>query len=478
MKELREIEETDLVLEESKNKNILRNLRFNYVRAEKLNANNRVYPESVISKDAERFNDALKKSGISGQLNHPKINSTELDKISHVLTGISYNPKTRLGVAEAVILNTTKGRDLLTLINSNVKLGASMRGFGTVAANRRVNDDFKLMSIDLVENPSFGSDTLISKSNLIESGNLAFEEFDEENELTLDKLGLSEKELDETIKEINEMTDQEFDALGENDLSKEEALEELEKLRGKGLSGKKSLEQLQKEHNLLKEKLKNLENKKSDKQETLTEQIEQARLEFQSLMKPRNKILEEKLMEKNKEKELRQAYIEARTWGFLKEGETFEQFCEKMLEAERNLQPEFERMNEAREQETKKITEELERSGRTIEENIAYEEAVFGGFAGNFTEWKEAMKRGKKNLEERRKMEEAEPITVAELIEQTHEKAKKELEEELTEKGQLKFYHHDLKNSIFEGSFVEWIQWKKMKEKETLKREQERYPTI
>lgn len=537
MKELLEQFETDLTLEESQNKNILKNLRFNYVRAEKLNGNNRIYPEDIISKDAKRFNDELKKSGISGQLNHPKIVGTELDKISHVITSISYDPKTKLGIAEAAILNTTKGKDLLTLINSNIKLGASMRGYGTMGANNRVNGDFKLRSIDLVENPSFGADTMISKSNLIESGNVAFEEIeddeiDEEKEkLVISDLGLTPKELEEAIKEISEMTEREFDMLGGEDgiaISKKETLEELKKLRegskffslrdslsveirerfGKDvwivdysndevvfkkenetkyqkisykikdekveLSGDpkevekkiqyERLEQLQREHNLLKEKLKNLENKKG-KQENLNEQIEEARKELQSLVRPRSKLNEGKLMEKNKEIELRRAFAEARAWDFIPKDQTFEEFAEKMEESAKELGFDFETTERKKLAEKKEIDEEIQRGiesglSGTILENIQYEQALYGGFKGNFAEWKEAMKRGKKNLEEAQELAKLEPLTPQEMIEISFQKSREVVESlnrENLRRGQLKQYHSDVEKGVFEGSFVEWL---------------------
>lgn len=164
MNELLEILPIFPILEESANKNILKKMKFNYVKADEMCANDRIYDEKIIARDAVRFNEELKKSNIAGQLNHPQIGgASELDKISHVITGVSYDPETKLGIAEAAILNTTKGKDLLTLINSNVKLGASMRGAGTVGYNHHVNDDFQLLSIDLVSNPSFGKNVMISK---------------------------------------------------------------------------------------------------------------------------------------------------------------------------------------------------------------------------------------------------------------------------------------------------------------------------
>lgn len=169
--ELREIIESKLKLVEAKTGNILAGVEFPFVRADWLNHNRRLYPEGVVEKEIKRKNEEIKKAGVAGQLNHPNINSTELDKISHVITSVEYDKEAKLGKAKALILNTTKGKDLMTLIDSKISFGASMRGFGTVNKMGVVNDDWKLATIDLVEKPSFGADTMITKANLIESGN-------------------------------------------------------------------------------------------------------------------------------------------------------------------------------------------------------------------------------------------------------------------------------------------------------------------
>ena len=105
-----------------------------------------------------------------GQLDHPNSLSTKLDKATHVLDSVSYDPKTKIASAKSYILDTSGGNNFLVLLKSGLKLGASMRGSGTVT-NGRVERDYSLGTIDFVESPSFGNDTQIDVSNLIESAN-------------------------------------------------------------------------------------------------------------------------------------------------------------------------------------------------------------------------------------------------------------------------------------------------------------------
>lgn len=532
---LREVEKTDLVLEESKNKNILKSLKFNFVRADKENSNKRIYGNDLVMKEIRNFDNRLNKSGIAGQLNHPRLTGSELDKISHVITNASYNPKTKLASAEAQILNTTKGKDLLTLINSGVRLGASMRGLGTVSG-KQINDDWKLLSIDLVENPSFGSDTMITKSNLIESGNSAFDEANDddfdENKFDAEKdqpdLDLTAQEFDEVIEEITNMSEKEFDELDENGISREEVLEEVKKLKEKkffslrdSLSaeikqrfGKDSwivdysdsevvfrreiesenkyqkigyvikgnkvvladgdaeevertvqyeyLEELRKTNALLKKKL---EPKKSSVTEAeINEARKELHKEFSGRNTPENlPLIEEQLMEESKKKEMMNAYNEAIKWGFTTK--SFEQFSEDMKESYERLQPQLALAEKEREQKKQKLEEDLKREGSTMTERLHYEEAIDSGYTKSFREWKKAIAQAKKNIEEDEELQETEALSFDEIIEQSHRKAQEELEESLTEKGLLKSYHKDILDEKFSGSYMEWLDWTREKDR-------------
>lgn len=179
--ELKEVFKTELKLEEKKKGGVIGKLYFPWIVTNKENLNKRIYPEHVIKREVGSFNKKIEDSGIAGQLDHPIGVGTRLDKVSHVITKLEYDEKEKKGHAEAQILDTRAGNDLLVVVNQNLKgLGASLRGLGTIDdKTKKVNDDFELKSIDLVLNPSFGKDTAVSAANLIESGNEIFFKKDE-----------------------------------------------------------------------------------------------------------------------------------------------------------------------------------------------------------------------------------------------------------------------------------------------------------
>ena len=158
--------------------NIIGRLKFQWIKAGSVsekNRNHRYYDESLIKKIIKQFNS--KNAHVAGQINHPLEGRTKLDKVSHVLTKLSYNEKTKIGHAEAAILNTSSGRDMKVVVQQSLKdLGTSLRGFGNIEKDGKVKeDDYNFETIDVILKPSFKNATISSK-NLFESGNKHFEE--------------------------------------------------------------------------------------------------------------------------------------------------------------------------------------------------------------------------------------------------------------------------------------------------------------
>ena len=91
-----------------------------------------------------------------GELDHPAHDSVKLQNVSHLVTKLHMDGTTMLGEAE--ILNTPAGQVAQALIKGGVKLGISSRGVGTLSEAgegfKKVNDDFKLVTFDLVADPS------------------------------------------------------------------------------------------------------------------------------------------------------------------------------------------------------------------------------------------------------------------------------------------------------------------------------------
>jgi len=91
-----------------------------------------------------------------GELDHPQNDSVKLSNVSHLITGL--NMKGNEVIGEAEILNTPAGKVAQALIEGGVKIGISSRGMGTVTeeldGKRYVNEDFKLITWDIVADPS------------------------------------------------------------------------------------------------------------------------------------------------------------------------------------------------------------------------------------------------------------------------------------------------------------------------------------
>ena len=161
-------------LQESVSKNVLSRLRFTALVAEKVNQNHRLYRECVVIPAVEKFMEGVTASGKAiGCIEHPDENKNVLLTASHLITEARYFDDSKSVLCLAEILNTSRGRDLMVLIESKAQIGASTRGSGNVKvlANgvNEVCNDYVLHSIDIVSSPSFGKDTMISAKNLFES---------------------------------------------------------------------------------------------------------------------------------------------------------------------------------------------------------------------------------------------------------------------------------------------------------------------
>ena len=87
---------------------------------------------------------------------------TSLKRVSHVITGLTIKPD-GIVVGEAEILNTREGKNLKALIEANVQVAVSSRGFGSTAPSRgahegeEVQEDFVLKTYDFVADPAVKS---------------------------------------------------------------------------------------------------------------------------------------------------------------------------------------------------------------------------------------------------------------------------------------------------------------------------------
>lgn len=129
------------------------------------NANGRIYPESVLKKQVELYQQRIKDKRALGECNHPSESTVDLGRISHNITELHWEGRTLVGQME---LNITKGfveqgicsslgDTVANLLLNGYKIGVSSRGVGSVEQKLGqyiVGDDFELICWDVVADPS------------------------------------------------------------------------------------------------------------------------------------------------------------------------------------------------------------------------------------------------------------------------------------------------------------------------------------
>ncbi len=119
------------------------------------NKNGRIYPRAVMAKAIKQYNEefTIRKRSL-GELGHPKNPAINLERVSHIVTELKLVGNEIHGKAK--IIQSPYGDIAKNLLNDGVTLGVSLRGVGSVA-NGVVQNDYKLLAVDLVNDPSAGS---------------------------------------------------------------------------------------------------------------------------------------------------------------------------------------------------------------------------------------------------------------------------------------------------------------------------------
>ena len=124
--------------------------------AEVKNGNGRYYKKSLWQREIDKYMDSVKERRALGELDHPESSVINLKNASHNIVDIYWDGNTVMGKIE--ILPTPSGNILKALLESNIKLGVSSRGMGSLKENAdgllEVQDDFDLLCWDFVSTPS------------------------------------------------------------------------------------------------------------------------------------------------------------------------------------------------------------------------------------------------------------------------------------------------------------------------------------
>jgi len=144
------------VLTEEKNGQTCKKLRGVFQRADEANNNKRVYSKAILEREVTKLTQALNERRLMGELDHPKHDAVKLSNVSHLITNLHIKGNDVIGECE--LLNTPAGKVAQALVEGGVKVGISSRGMGTLSdgedGTKNVNEDFKLVTFDLVADPS------------------------------------------------------------------------------------------------------------------------------------------------------------------------------------------------------------------------------------------------------------------------------------------------------------------------------------
>lgn len=128
-----------------------------FAQAEALNKNRRIYSESILDRETERFvNEMVLTNRAAGELSHPDHSSINPDRVAIKIESLNKQGVDYIGKAK--VLTTECGKTIAAMLEGGLVIGVSTRGSGTVTrlkeGTSRVNEDFELVTIDAVMNPS------------------------------------------------------------------------------------------------------------------------------------------------------------------------------------------------------------------------------------------------------------------------------------------------------------------------------------
>ena len=152
-----EVQDVEYITEEKEGGKKNYKIKGIFMQADIKNRNGRVYPMEILQKEVKRYNKQyINEKRAFGELGHPDGPTVNLERASHMITGLYPDGKNFIG--EAKILSTPMGNIVKNLMDEGAKLGVSSRGMGSLDQKNGANyvrDDFYLATAaDIVADPS------------------------------------------------------------------------------------------------------------------------------------------------------------------------------------------------------------------------------------------------------------------------------------------------------------------------------------
>lgn len=125
-----------------------------FIEMNRRNRNGRIYESTIMVPEVERFiKEKVNTRRAIGAPYHPVVSTLNLSEASHLITELVQSGDVYIGKAE--ILDTDPyGRNIKVLMDANIQLAVSTRGLGNINSQGIVGENYKIISVDLVSEPS------------------------------------------------------------------------------------------------------------------------------------------------------------------------------------------------------------------------------------------------------------------------------------------------------------------------------------
>lgn len=129
------------------------------------NANGRIYPEHILKREVEKYQQNIKERRAIGECNHPAESVIDLSRVAINIVELHWEQNTLVGKLEVLISEAFRrngiiccqGDQVAHLLLNGIKIGVSSRGLGTVTQKMGVlyvADDYEIVCWDVVSDPS------------------------------------------------------------------------------------------------------------------------------------------------------------------------------------------------------------------------------------------------------------------------------------------------------------------------------------
>jgi hypothetical protein len=129
------------------------------------NANGRIYPEAILKREVDKYQEKIRERRAIAELNHPSESTIDLSRVAINIAETWSQGNTLCGKVEIITspgfrkygIISCEGDQTANLLLEGIKIGLSSRGLGSETSKRgvlMVEDDYELVGFDVVSDPS------------------------------------------------------------------------------------------------------------------------------------------------------------------------------------------------------------------------------------------------------------------------------------------------------------------------------------